>query len=509
MLAGDGGVGKSQLAASLARELRDQGGAEGRGLDVLVWVNAAEPDQIITAYADAAQHLGLPGSDSDDLQAAAEMFLGWLAGTDRRWLVVLDDITDPSAVDAWWPDGSSRNGWVLATTRRHDALLSGQGRRLVNLSLYTAEEAGAYLRQRLTDAGREHLYQPEAAQELAEALGRLPLALGHAAAYMINKRCSLGDYLHRFRDASALLDDLFPADADTERYGRRVAAALLLSLKAIEANDSTALARPLFMLMSLMDPVGHPPGLWTTPPALHHLRSARPVRRRFLRRRQPPAVTPQEIHTALGSLLTYALVAQDTKDAPLRVHALTARAMRETITAPALPALARATADAVLSLWPEPEHLDWDRAAVLRANTRMLDEHTHPHLWQPNVHGCIWRVSRSLRAAGLYQQALAYAQEALENISSLPGPDHPDTLTARSNLAISYSDAGRTQDALDLFERVLADMERLLGPDHPDTLSARSNLAISYSDAGRTQDALDLRKRVLADRERLLGPDHP
>ncbi|MFE0730562.1 tetratricopeptide repeat protein, partial [Streptomyces antibioticus] len=56
------------------------------------------------------------------------------------------------------------------------------------------------------------------------------------------------------------------------------------------------------------------------------------------------------------------------------------------------------------------------------------------------------------------------------------GPDHPDTLTARSNLAVSYSDAGRTQDALDLDERVLADMERLLGPDHPDTLTARAAL---------------------------------
>ncbi|MFE6247303.1 tetratricopeptide repeat protein [Streptomyces niveus] len=57
------------------------------------------------------------------------------------------------------------------------------------------------------------------------------------------------------------------------------------------------------------------------------------------------------------------------------------------------------------------------------------------------------------------------------------GPDHPDTLGARHNLAISYSDAGRTQDALELRERVLADHQRLLGPDHPATLSARHNLA--------------------------------
>ncbi|MFD8543431.1 tetratricopeptide repeat protein [Streptomyces sp. NPDC059649] len=58
-------------------------------------------------------------------------------------------------------------------------------------------------------------------------------------------------------------------------------------------------------------------------------------------------------------------------------------------------------------------------------------------------------------------------------------------------------------------ERVLADFERVLGPDHPDTLTARNNLANSYSDAGRVQEALDLRERVLADFERVLGPDHP
>ncbi|WP_078652750.1 tetratricopeptide repeat protein [Streptomyces sp. NRRL F-525] len=69
--------------------------------------------------------------------------------------------------------------------------------------------------------------------------------------------------------------------------------------------------------------------------------------------------------------------------------------------------------------------------------------------------------------------------------------------------------AASVQDALDLRERVLADYERILGDDHPNTLTARHNLAISYSDAGRVQDALNLRERVLADYERILGDDHP
>jgi hypothetical protein len=39
-------------------------------------------------------------------------------------------------------------------------------------------------------------------------------------------------------------------------------------------------------------------------------------------------------------------------------------------------------------------------------------------------------------------------------------------------------------------EAVLADMEGPLGPDHPDTLASRNNLAVAYVDAGRTAEAI-------------------
>jgi hypothetical protein len=60
-----------------------------------------------------------------------------------------------------------------------------------------------------------------------------------------------------------------------------------------------------------------------------------------------------------------------------------------------------------------------------------------------------------------------------------------------------------------LYERNLADSERLLGPDHPDTLASRNNLAMAYEDAGRVAEAIPLLERTLADSDRLLGPNHP
>jgi tetratricopeptide (TPR) repeat protein len=102
----------------------------------------------------------------------------------------------------------------------------------------------------------------------------------------------------------------------------------------------------------------------------------------------------------------------------------------------------------------------------------------------------------------LHEQVLANLEEEL-------GPEHPDTLAARNNLALAYQAAGRTDEAIALHEQALAERERVLGPDHPGTLNSRSNLAVAYQAAGRTDEAVALHEQVLADRERVLGPDHP
>ncbi|WP_076784760.1 tetratricopeptide repeat protein [Parafrankia discariae] len=53
------------------------------------------------------------------------------------------------------------------------------------------------------------------------------------------------------------------------------------------------------------------------------------------------------------------------------------------------------------------------------------------------------------------------------------------------------------------------DSARLLGQKHPDTLTARHNLAHSYWQAGRTTDAINIEKGVAADFARLFGQQHP
>ena len=140
---------------------------------------------------------------------------------------------------------------------------------------------------------------------------------------------------------------------------------------------------------------------------------------------------------------------------------------------------------------------------VLAERERVLGpDHPDTLTIRNNLAGAYYSVGRFGEAIELYEQVLADRVRVL-------GPDHPDTLTVRNNLAGAYKSAGRLAEAVELFERVLADRVRVLGPDHPDTLAARNNLAGAYYSVGRFGEAIELFERVLAERERVLGSDHP
>ncbi|MFD9085857.1 FxSxx-COOH system tetratricopeptide repeat protein [Streptomyces prasinus] len=504
VLSGGGGVGKTQLAAACATDALEE------GADVVVWATATEAQQVITQYARAATALRLPGATGQDPENDARTLLNWLAATERRWLVVLDDVTDPTALDRWWPVSRTGTGWALATTRLRDARLTGGGRTRVDIDVYTADEADAFLRARLAGDGMEDLLD-DRAPALAENLGHLPLALGLAAAYMINEQLSCTAYLRRLADRRTRLEEALPETADTEAYGRRITATLLLSLDAVRAADPTGLAVPVLRLAALLDPTGHPHALWTEPPLLDHLTTHRTPPGARDTAPDAPRVTADQAHTVLRLLHRYALLTCDTRAEPraVRVHALTARAVRENTPASDLPDLAVAAADALLHTWPETDQPHADLAAVLRANTDALAGHVHEHLWVPEVHPVLFRAGNSLLDAGLADAAVNYWQGMAETGERLLEADDLSTLTVRCNLASSHRLAGRNGEAVGLLERVLADSERLLGADHPGVLVVHARLAVSYREAGRTAEAIRLLEWVLPRRERLLGDDHP
>lgn len=89
----------------------------------------------------------------------------------------------------------------------------------------------------------------------------------------------------------------------------------------------------------------------------------------------------------------------------------------------------------------------------------------------------MWRLATSLGASGDYAAARAQWHTLTDAHAILLGPEHPETLTDRANLAYWTGLAGDAVAARDLFAALLPVLEKVSGPEHPDTLTARANHA--------------------------------
>ncbi|WP_063793251.1 toll/interleukin-1 receptor domain-containing protein [Frankia sp. R43] len=488
VLAGMGGVGKTQLAAHYAHQMWQTG-----GVDVLVWVVAASREAIHTGYAAAAARIC--GADPTDPAVAAEVLLDWLAATDTRWLVVLDDLADPVDLAGLWPP-TRQHGHVLVTTRRRDATLTGPGRRRIDVGLFTPAQATAYLTAALAAYGRAD--SPEQIAALATDLGWLPLALSQAAAYLADLDLDCAAYRRRLADHARTLADLTPDTGLPDDQRNTITTAWTLSINRANQLRPLGLARPLLQLAALLDPNGIPETALTSPPALTWLATARP---------DQPAPTTDDARDALRALHRLSL-ADHTPAQAVRVHQLLQHAVRDTLTADQTHILARTAADALLHVWPDTDP-DGTLTQTLRANTTTLHATTRDHLHQPDLHEVLSRTGNSLGDTGLIGAAINHFQHLCQLAQYHQGPDHPETLVIRRFLAFWQGEAGDHAGAATAFEQLLADQSRVLGPDHPHTLITRHNLACSQGHLGDPAGAATAFEQLLVDRLRVLGPDHP
>lgn len=108
---------------------------------------------------------------------------------------------------------------------------------------------------------------------------------------------------------------------------------------------------------------------------------------------------------------------------------------------------------------------------------------------------------------GKYQVALEMDEKVISLQTRIFGPEHPHTLLAMNNLAISYKNVGKYQAALELEEKSLSLLTKQLGEEHWET--TMSNLTTYSQNAAKYQTGLEMKKQVLLLRTRLLGSEHP
>ncbi|NRQ34560.1 tetratricopeptide repeat protein [Nonomuraea sp. NN258] len=487
---GLGGVGKSTLAAryAQAQAVRSAGG----GPNPVWWITADSPAAVEAGLAGLAVALQPELATALPLKALAQRATAWLAAHEN-WLLVLDDVVDPADVAPLLDRTPA--GQVLMTSRlgegRHRA-----GARVLRLDVLGEQEAIELLMRIAThdrpDPGPSGHESLDGAAELVAELGRLPLAIEQAGAYLHQSRLSARAYLDLLRRRPAVMYDRTARGADGERTIARIWRLTLDRLAEVP------MAGPLLRILA-----------WY---------GAEPIPRTLLDDLQVlegEDARPADVPHALGELAAYNMITLDAET--VTVHHLVQAVARTPDPAdphrrPADIDAARDQATTLLNnaIPGRPDHPEgrptW---RTLLPHISALADHTDTGTDTPVSAYLLNETGLFLEDQGAVTRAIDYFQRANIAYERLLGVDHPNTMTSRGNLATAYQTTGDLGRAIPLFEATLADCERVLAVVHPHTLSSRYDLAYAYQEAGDVGRAITLHEVTLADCERVLGGDHP
>ena len=122
----------------------------------------------------------------------------------------------------------------------------------------------------------------------------------------------------------------------------------------------------------------------------------------------------------------------------------------------------------------------------------------------------MWQIANYLGSSGNYPAARDLFQLIADahRQDADYGPEHPDTLAARHNLAYWTGNAGDAAAARDQLATLLPVRERVLGLERHATLVTRNQLARWTGAAGDAAGARDQLAALLPIEERVLGPEH-
>jgi tetratricopeptide (TPR) repeat protein len=482
-LTGMPGVGKTQLAAGYARAKLTA------GWRLVAWVGAVDSVNLATGLAAVAEAIGLRGQGGADPGRAVRH---WLEADGRRCLVVFDNVTDADVLRPYIPAVGAAQ--VLVTSSQQSVADLGTS---VGVEVFSPSEALAFLQD------RTGLADPAGAEALAAELGFLPLALAQAAAVIARQRLGYDTYLERLR---GLPVQEYLTRGPGQPYPHGVAEAVLLSLEAVRIGDTGPVCSSVLQFMGVLSEDGVHRDLLHA--AVHEGVLAN--------RRSGIMLAEAAVDEALGRLAGQSLLTFSMDGRAVAAHRLVLRVVRDSL--PQHERLATVVrAAGVLEARARTLVGSQDRRAI-RDIPDQVTALRRAAAWFPAASGVLDAILLTLRFWALYhlnelgdsaQQAIAVGEPLTDDFERLLGPDHPDTLSSRNNLANAYQAAGRTGQALGVHEQILADRERVLGPDHPDTLSSRNNLANAYQEAGQAAEAIPLHERTLAALERVVGPDHP
>jgi hypothetical protein len=480
---GMGGVGKS----TLAREYAFQASQAANGYAGIWWLGAARDrsaksyDGVESALLELRATL-YPGLEPPRERAqAARGMLEHIAhgGTAKPWLLIYDNVDDMGVLQVWKPPA---NAHVLLTTRL-TTFRKGEVAAIA-IEEWALPDAVRYL---IHESGRGDIAE-SGAEAIAQALGRLPLALSHASAYLREvPTASAASYLaaieRRMKSAPPGMADAKPVYATFQE-----------AIAQAEAQARGAAAVMAFA--ALLAPDNIPTELFAQDAELYPAALAAIV------------ADPDGIEAATGALARYSLIDFDRDANVFSVHRLVQAAAVDGLPAADRSDWLAAAVAAINAAHPGDEFKHWAAYERLLPHVLVLADSASEAAAEP-LALLLARAGYYLKAQGKYDLAEPLYKRDLAISETALGPDHPDVGTSLNNLAALYVAQGKYDLAERLYLRSLRLRETALGPDHPSVGTSLNNLAGLYRAQGKYDLAEPLYLRSLRLRETALGPDHP
>jgi serine/threonine protein kinase len=469
-LHGLGGVGKTQLALEYA--YRHAGDYR-----LVAWIHAEQPETIAAGYSSIGRALNLLAKPNE--REMLEDVRSWLERNDR-WLLVFDNVRDPATIRPYLP--RSQTGHILVTSRHQ----SWRGLAAsVAIDVLDRHEAVDFLLRRTGEIDEKQ------AAELSHELGRLPLALEEAAAYIEATGRTIGSYIPLLRSHR---DRVLPPTAD--RSGA-VRTTWELSFREIEQDAPASL--DLLKVCAFLAPDDIPRALFRVDGdgAPETLRA--PLRDEIA------------FDECIATLRRYSLIRREPDS--LSIHRLVQLATRERLTERER---AQWTGTA-LSLMEGAYPADAIAGDSSPESGRLLP-HAMSVLSQPDCHEFHPQLAASvLRRTGIYMSARGLHDRARENLERAlalferaSDPDAAQIGGTLWELGMVLYAIGEPESARERLELALRVLAKKPGPAtrvlYPQSLIA---LAWVLRTLGRFEETHAIALKCLELVERLAGPYHP
>ena len=481
VLTGMRGSGKTQLAATVAARCEEE------GWPLVTWINAASRKELIADLYELALRTGINAPKDVPPETIIQRSLDQLRSADAAdRLVVFDNVENLDDLRDLTPEGGGVR--VIITTTRHldwDSL----GWLPLTVGVFKREQSIALLCERSGDTDRD------AADQIAEALGDLPVAVTQAAATAKWGGYTLSDYLDRLSN-HPLESSISRLEGDD--YPDATGIALFMAYEQALEQLRTKHPQQERIVTSLLD--------------ILSLLAASGVPTHWLLTLDDDS---DAVRASLSFLKRSSILQESTDGDKTIIHRLQGQVYRETYLSEQGKFNKACTyATTILDKIDIGQLANFEQQ---RQETRNLVEqigavtsqdHSRPLFSDPDFVALLATTIRNAANLGMPQLALTLTDSVTRAGDTL-GPDHPSTLTSRNNLAGAYQEAGRLDKAIRQYEQTLKDHTRILGPHHPHTLTSRNNLAGAYWHADRLDEAITQYEQTLKDSTRILGPHHP